>query len=298
MTQSKFKNFPSISKDEWLSKIQKEYKDKKSLRQLYSTVGDFEFHPFHHPSDVNTKFSISPFPNNFITGIHYNNGMPTSLLINYLEAGVSLIYVDSDIKWSSDLESKIRWDFLQTIIVDNVVFYDKLTNHAAKNNLELENHLIVTSSQRKIDIDINEFVSGDSNIESLKEEIHDKNDFDVVVINLSDHFLFNIGFMRALVRFFQDRPKSPMILAVCTCVPEGQESTLISETTQMISARLSGIPNILLSSSSTRSIGYHKAMIPNILDFESHLKFTRDPISGSQFIDHLSHQIYNKLVSH
>ena len=297
MKQSKFTNFPAISREEWLSKITNEYRGKKSISDLYLHNDNITRHPFHHPSDIYQKFRIDSFPNTYSCGIKYSTEMPLSTLLALLEAGVSNLYIEKDILWKPELENKIRWDYLNTTIINNNEFYEKLVAHAENNDWKIEDRLCFSTSEKNININLNNIATSDNSIDSLINNIRYRNDLEIIEFHLSDHFLFNIGFIRGLIKFFNGLVKSPKVIGFCTSQADNSETSLIKETTQMVSARLAGIPSIFLSYSVSEEIYLHKAMIPHILDLESKLIFSEDPITGSQYLDHLSNQVYHLLLS-
>lgn len=295
MTQSKFTNFPAISREEWLAKITNEYRDKKSLPDLYLHNANITRHPFHHPSDINQKFRIDSFPKTYSSGIKYSTEMAISTLLAFLEAGVSDLYIDRDIPWKPELENNIRWDYLNTTIINNHGFYKKLVAHAENNGWKMEDRMYFTTSKKSIRVNIESYATSDQSIDSLINNISNSNDLEIIEFYLSDHFLFNIGLIRGLIKFFHGLPKPPKIIGFCTTQADNPEASLIKETAQMVSARLAGIPSIFISHGMSENIDLHKAMIHNILDLESNLMFSEDPITGSQYLDHFSNQVYGLL---
>jgi hypothetical protein len=221
--------------------------------------------------------------------------MPDEQLISSLEAGASFIFFDSKCEWNATLDKKIRWDYIQSIFIDNQFFVEKLTKACKKRGLTIDKNILQSTSDKILVIKIDDYQSGNRKIEGLKKSIEGKKSIDLVLFELGDAFLFNIGFMRGIVKMFTENSKNTRIMARCAVDDPSDIASTIAETAQIISTRLAGVPNVLLSNSDSDSIAYHKAMIPNILDYESELMFEEDPVSGSQYLDNISAQVYNLL---
>jgi hypothetical protein len=295
-----FIEFKEISKDDWLQKIVKEYRGQKSFEDLHLKIEDIlEIHPFHHVSDKVPSFKINPFPNFTRFGVQVPKVYDQQKqLLPLLDHGIQLLFFDKNAYWDEEEAKKIHWDYLFTIAHQDSQAANFIRDFLSKRRIDVDNNLFISKSQNTLSVDLGSIYDGTTSLKAELEEIQNLSNEVVLFITLSDHFLFNIGLMRGIKSYLQDKydaKKRPLVIAQCEKAIGSQEESLVSETVQITSAVLSGVEHVLFSPNSKAWIQQYQSMIPHLLQEESHLNFREDPISGSGYIDSVSWQIFDFL---